>query len=159
MSGNLIKLDTIDWAILEIVQRDASLPVHAVGEAVGLSTNPCWRRIRRMEEAGVIERRVALVDPAKVGLGTTVFVAIRTNRHDPEWLEAFSQGVAAIDEIVECHRMAGDVDYMLKLRVRDIADYDRIYQRLIARVPGLADVTSSFSMEQLKHSTALPRTD
>ena len=112
-----------------------------------------------MEEAGIIKRRVALLDAAKLGLSTTVFVAIRTNRHDPEWLAAFSDGIAAIDEIIECHRMAGDIDYMLKLKVRDIADYDRIYQRLIARVPGLADVTSSFSMEEMKATTALPRPD
>ena len=152
-----IKLDSIDWAILGVLQRDSSLPVHAIGEEVGLSTNPCWRRIKRMEDAGIIRDRVALLDPKKIGLGTTVFVSIRTNRHDPEWLKAFSEGIAAIDEITECHRMAGDVDYMLKLRVADIADYDRIYQRMIAKVPGLADVTSTFSMEELKATTALPR--
>lgn len=158
MSEN-VKLDTIDWAILGVLQRDASLPVHAIGEEVGLSTNPCWRRIRRLEDAGIIKSRVALLDPQALGLATTVFVAIRTNRHDREWLDAFSNGVAAIDEIIECHRMAGDIDYMLKIRVRDIADYDRIYQRLIARVPGLSDVTSSFSMEEMKSTTALPRPD
>lgn len=147
----------MDWKILDVLQRDASLPVHAIGEAVGLSSNPCWRRIRRMEDEGIIARRVALVDGARIGVPTTVFVAIRTNRHDPEWLAAFSAGIAAIDEITECHRMAGDIDYMLKLRVRDIADYDRIYQRLIALVPGLSDVSSSFSMEALKSTTALPR--
>jgi len=155
--ANDMQLDPIDWAILDILQRDASLPVHAIGEQVGLSTNPCWRRIRRMEDAGIIEKRVALLDAAKVGLGTTVFVAIRTKHHDPEWLKAFSDGIAAIGEIVECHRMAGDIDYMLALQVRDIADYDRIYQRLIEKVPGLADVTASFSMERMKHTTALPR--
>ena len=101
--------------------------------------------------------RVALVDPVKLGLATTVFVAIRTNRHDPEWIAAFSRGVAAVDEIVECHRMAGDVDYLLKLAVRDIAHYDRIYRKLIAAVPDLADVSSSFSMERMKATTALPR--
>lgn len=147
----------MDWKILDVLQRDASLPVHAIGEAVGLSSNPCWRRIRRMEDEGIIARRVALVDGERIGVPTTVFVAIRTNRHDPEWLAAFSAGIAAIDEITECHRMAGDIDYMLKLRVRDIADYDRIYQRLIALVPGLSDVSSSFSMEALKSTTALPR--
>lgn len=151
-----IKLDALDWAILDILQHDASLPVHAISEKVGLSSNPCWRRIRRMEDAGIIARRVALVDPEKIGTATTVFVAIRTNRHDPEWLESFSNGIEAIEEITECHRMAGDIDYLLKLRVRDIADYDRIYRRLIARIPGLADVTSTFSMEELKHTTALP---
>ncbi|NCP19163.1 MAG: Lrp/AsnC family transcriptional regulator [Erythrobacter sp.] len=150
-------MDSIDWAILAALQRDASQPVHAIGEQVGLSTNPCWRRIRRMEEAGIIARRVALVDPQRIGLATTVFVSIRTKQHDAQWLETFARAVDGLEEVIECHRMAGDIDYMLKLRVRDIADYDRIYQRLIARVPGLADVTASFSMEEMKYTTALPR--
>jgi len=149
--------DSLDWAILREMQQDASLPVHELGDRVGLSHNACWRRIKRLEESGVIARRVALLDPEKVGLGTTVFVAIRTNRHDPQWLDAFSNAVARIEEIAECHRMAGDVDYLLKLSVRDIAHYDRIYRKLIAAVPDLADVSSSFSMERVKRGTALPR--
>ena len=151
------KLDTIDWAILGILQQDASLPVHEVGERVGLSSNACWRRIRRLEDSGIIARRVALLDAEKLGLATTVFVALRTNRHDPAWLEAFSRGVAEIEEISECHRMAGEVDYLLKLVVSDIAHYDRIYRKLIARVPDIADVSSSFSMEKMKATTALTR--
>ena len=151
------KLDTIDWAILGILQQDASLPVHEVGERVGLSSNACWRRIRRLEDSGIIARRVALLDAEKLGLATTVFVALRTNRHDPAWLEAFSRGVAEIEEISECHRMAGEVDYLLKIVVRDIAHYDRIYRKLIARVPDIADVSSSFSMEKMKATTALTR--
>ncbi len=151
------KLDHIDWAILGVMQDDATLSVGAIGEKVGLSHNPCWRRIRRMEDEGIITKRVALLDPRKVGLATSVFVAIRITRHDTEWLETFASAIESIDEIIECHRMAGDIDYMLKLRVRDIADYDRIYQRLIARVPGLSDVTASFSMEEMKFTTALPR--
>lgn len=151
------ELDSLDWAILRELQQDCSLAVHEIGDRVGLSHNACWRRIKRLEESGVIARRVALLDPEKVGLGTTVFVAIRTNRHDPQWLEAFSRAVAGIEEIAECHRMAGDVDYLLKLSVRDIAHYDRIYRKLIAAVPDLADVSSSFSMERMKASTALPR--
>ena len=152
-----VQLDTIDWAILGVLQTDAALPVHEVGERVGLSSNACWRRIKRLEDSGVIARRVALLDPEKLGLATTVFVAVRTQRHDPAWLDAFSRGVAEIDEISECHRMAGEVDYLLKIVVRDIAHYDRIYRKLIARVPDLADVSSSFSMEKLKATTALPR--
>ena len=155
--NDIPQLDSIDWAILGVLQRDASLPVHEVGEQVGLSTNACWRRIKRLEESGVIAARVALLDAEKLGLGTTVFVAIRTQRHDPAWLEAFSKGVAGIDEISECHRMAGDVDYLLKLVVHDIAHYDRIYRKLIAAVPDLADVSSSFSMEKMKATTALAR--
>ncbi|MBK9010808.1 Lrp/AsnC family transcriptional regulator [Novosphingobium sp.] len=151
------QLDSLDWSILAQLQADASLAVHEIGERVGLSHNACWRRIRRLEDGGVIARRVALLDPARIGLATTVFVAVKTSRHDPEWLEAFARGVASIDEVIECHRMAGDVDYLLKLVVRDIAHYDRIYRRLIAAVPDLADVSSSFSMERMKHTTALPR--
>ena len=157
MNDQSSQIDSIDWAILAVLQADASLAVHEVGERVGLSSNACWRRIKRLEESGVIARRVALVDPAKLGLNTTVFVAIKTGRHDPAWLEAFSRGVASIDEITECHRMAGEVDYLLKLTVRDIAHYDRIYRKLIATVPDLNDVSSSFSMEKLKATTALPR--
>ena len=157
MNDQITQLDTIDWAILGVLQRDASLPVHEVGEQVGLSSNACWRRIRRLEDSGIIARRVALLDAEKLGLATTVFVAIRTNRHDPAWLEAFSRGIAEIDEISECHRMAGEVDYLLKLVVRDIAHYDRIYRRLIARIPDIADVSSTFSMEKMKATTALPR--
>ena len=157
MNADYLQLDAIDWGILGVLQHDASLAVHEVGDRVGLSANACWRRIKRLEDSGVIARRVALVDAAKLGLATTVFVAIRTQRHDPAWLEAFSKGVAAIEEISECHRMAGDVDYLLKIVVRDIAHYDRIYRKLIAAVPDLADVSSSFSMETMKATTALPR--
>ena len=155
--GQEMELDTKDWAILAVLQKDASLSVQAIADKVGLSTNPCWRRIKIMEEAGVITARVALVDAAKLGYTTSVFVAIRTRRHDAEWLAAFDDAISGIEEITECHRMAGDIDYMLKLRVRDIADYDRIYQRLIKRVPDLVDVTASFSMEEMKSTTALPR--
>lgn len=154
---DIAQLDTIDWAILGVLQRDASLPVHEVGERVGLSSNACWRRIRRLEDSGIIARRVALLDAEKLGLATTVFVAIHTQRHDPEWLEMFSKGIAGIEEVSECHRMAGEVDYLLKIVVRDIAHYDRIYRKLIAAVPDLADVSSSFSMEKLKATTVLTR--
>jgi Lrp/AsnC family transcriptional regulator len=157
MIGQPAQIDPIDWSILGVLQNDASLSVADVGEQVGLSSNACWRRIKRLEDSGVIARRVVLVDAEKLGLATTVFVAIKTQRHDPDWLEAFAKGIAGIEEIAECHRMAGDVDYLLKLTVRDIAHYDRIYRKLIAKVPDLADVSSSFSMEKLKATTALPR--
>mgnify|MGYP001798300492 CR=1 FL=1 len=152
-----LALDSIDWAILRIIQEDASLSLQAISEAVGLSANPCWRRIKRMEESGIIERRVTLLNPHKVGAGTCVFVTIHTRRHDAQWLEAFREAIDGINEIMECHRMAGDIDYLLKLRVEDIAGYDRFYQRLIRRVPDIADVKASFSMEEIKATTALPR--
>ncbi len=156
MNSSALQIDSTDHRILAALQEDATLSVQAIGDKVGLSANPCWRRIKRLEEAGIISGRVAIVDPRRVGLATTVFVSIRTRRHDPDWVEAFSQAVASLDEITECHRMAGDVDYLIKVRVRDIADYDRIYQRLIARIPDLADVTATFSMEEMKYTTALP---
>lgn len=154
--GQTIEIDAKDWAILALLQRDASLSVQAIADKVGLSTNPCWRRIKILEEAGIISGRVALVDARRLGFTTTVFAAIRTRRHDAQWLQAFNRAITGIDEITECHRMAGDVDYMLKLKVRDIADYDRIYQRIIKEIPDLADVTASFSMEEIKSTTALP---
>jgi len=152
-----MELDAKDWAILQELQRDASQPIQAIADRIGLSVNPCWRRIKRMEDTGVIARRVVLLNPALVGRPTCVFVAIRIRRHDSEWLEHFKQAIADLDAIAECHRMAGDIDYLLKLRVADISDYDRIYQQLIRRVPDLADVSASFSMEELKSTTALPR--
>ena len=152
-----VELDSKDWAILRLLQRDASLSLQAIADEVGLSANPCWRRIKRMEDSGVIAKRVALLDPSKVDAGTCVFVAIHTRRHDADWLESFHTAIDGIDEIIECHRMAGEVDYLLKLRVADIAGYDAIYQRLIRRVPDIADVTASFSMEEMKMTTALPK--
>ena len=153
--SDIVELDTIDRKILRIIQQDASLAIHEIADQVGLSTNPCWRRIRRMEDVGLIERRVAILNPARLGLGVTVFVAIRTDKHNPEWLSLFAEGVQRIPEILECHRMSGDVDYLLKIAVRDIAHYDRVYQQLIASIPGLSDVSSTFSMERLKYRTAL----
>ncbi|MFM9897686.1 Lrp/AsnC family transcriptional regulator [Sphingorhabdus sp.] len=154
MSKN-VQIDAIDRRILEIIQRDATYSIQDIGEQVGLSTNPCWRRIKRMEDAGIIERRVAILNPVKLGLGVTAFVSIRTNKHTPDWLASFAAGIRSIPEIIECHRMSGDVDYLLKIAVADIAHYDRIYQELIAAVPGLSDVSSTFSMERLKYGTAL----
>ena len=148
-------LDEIDWAILRELQEDASRSMQEIAEAVGLSQNPCWRRVKRLEAAGVIERRVAIVDPEKVGLGITVFVNVRTNQHNDAWLERFAQAVVAIPEIVEIHRMSGDVDYLLKVLVRDVAEYDRVYKRLISVVE-LNDVSSSFSMERIKSTSAVP---
>ena len=152
----MTEIDPIDRKILHLLQRDASLSVQDIADLVGLSSNPCWRRIKMMEASGLIERRVALVNAAALGLGVTAFVTIRTDKHNPEWLASFAAGINAIPEIMECHRMSGDVDYLLKIVVADIAHYDRVYQALIAQVPGLSDVSSTFSMERLKAGTALP---
>ncbi len=150
-----ISLDRIDRKILTCLQRDATLPVAEIAERVGLSTTPCWLRIQRLERDGVIAGRVALLDPDKLNLGVTVFVHIRTAQHNAAWLEKFAAAVAAIPEIVELYRMSGDIDYLMRVVVPDIAGYDAIYQRIIAAVE-LSDVSSTFAMERIKHTTALP---
>ena len=130
-------------------------PVVEIAERIGLSTTPCWRRIQKLEAEGVIRRRVALLDPAALNVPVSVFVAIRTSRHSAEWLEQFRNALDGIPEVVEAYRMSGEVDYLLRVVVPDIAGYDAVYKRLIERIE-LADVTSSFSMEEMKHTTALP---
>ncbi len=149
------KLDPIDRRILRELQRDARLGVEALGERVGLSRNACWRRIRLLEEAGVIRAQVALVDPEALGLGLTVFIAVRTDRHEPEWLERFTRAVGDMPEILGVWRTSGDLDYLLKARVADVRAYDRLYQRLIRKVE-LADISASFVMEEIKDTTELP---
>ncbi|MCT8972782.1 Lrp/AsnC family transcriptional regulator [Microbaculum marinisediminis] len=148
-------LDRIDRKILAVLQEDCTMPVAEIGKRVGLSTTPCWRRIQKLEEEGVIQKRVALVDPKKVRAGVTVFVAIRTNQHAEEWLGTFADAVTDLPEVVEFYRMSGDVDYLLRVVVPDIEHYDIFYKKLISRV-ALTDVSSSFAMEQIKFTTALP---
>ena len=148
-------MDSFDRKILTCLQSDASLSVAEIAEQVGLSATPCWRRIRNLEKAGIIRGRVALLDRHKLGLGTTVFVAVRTREHTEDWLDAFARAVNDFPDVVELHRMSGDVDYLLKVVVADITAYDDFYKRLIARVP-LSDVSSSFAMEEIKSTTALP---
>ena len=150
-----MRMDRIDRKILAALQEDAGRPVADIAAAVGLSQSPCWRRIQKLEADGVIRGRVALLDAAALNLSVTAFVAVRTNRHDQEWLETFAEAVDDIPEVVELDRMSGEVDYMLRVVVPDIAGFDAVYKKLIARVP-LSDVTSSFAMEQIKSTTALP---
>jgi Lrp/AsnC family transcriptional regulator len=147
-------MDSFDWKIVEALQRDASLTVQEVADHVGLTANPCWRRIRRLEEDGVIAGRVAIVDAELLGIKLTAFMTLRTGQHDARWLAEFAQAVEDIAEIVECHRMSGASDYLLKVMVTDMTHYDRVYQKLIARVPSVVDISSNFSMERIKvHST------
>ena len=148
-------MDAIDRKILAVVQEDASLSVAEVGQRVGLSSTPCWKRLQRLEADGVITRRVALISPEKVGLGITVFVSVETNDHSQEWLKKFAELVGAMPEVMEFYRMAGDVDYMLRVVVPDMAGYDAFYKKLIGTVP-LKNVTSRFAMERIKQTTALP---
>ena len=148
-------MDTTDRKILALLQADASLSVAEIGSRVGLSSTPCWKRIQRMEADGVLTKRVALVDQDRIGLGVTVFVSIETGDHSQDWLDRFAQTVGEMPEVMEFYRMAGDVDYMLRVVVPDIAGYDAFYKRMIAAVP-LKNVTSRFAMEKIKFTTALP---
>ena len=137
------------------MQKDATTPVAEIGRKVGLSTTPCWRRIQKMEEDGVIKGRVAVLDPAKINAGVTVFVSVKTNEHNDTWMRKFSAVVDDFTEVVEFYRMSGDVDYLLRVVVPDIAAYDAFYKRLIARIE-IRDVSSSFAMEQIKYTTEMP---
>lgn len=151
----MIKIDSRDRAILRLLQEDATLTIQQIADRVGLSPNPCWRRIKALEDGGVIAKRAAIINPKAVGLRLTAFVTIRTAVHSADWLDRFGRAVAEIPEIVECHRMSGDVDYLLKVLVTDMEHYDFVYRKLIAKVDHLSDVSSGFSMEPLKIGTPI----
>lgn len=148
-------IDKNDAAILEILQVDASRSLDSIADEIGVSLNTCWRRVQRMERDGILQSRVALVDNEKIGLPLTVFVSVRTNDHSKDWADAFTHAVQTTPEIVEFYRLAGDVDYIMKMIVGSVSDYDRVYQALIAQVK-LSDVSASFAMEKLKFTTVLP---
>ena len=145
----------MDRRILAELQRDGTLSVDQLSERVNLSRNACWRRVKLMEEAGIITGRVALVDAEKLGFGLSVFILVRTTHHEPDWLKKFRDAVSSIPEIIGVYRMSGDLDYVLRARVPDVKAYDRLYQRLIAKVP-LTDVSASFVMEEIKETTVVP---
>ena len=148
-------MDDIDRSLLEILQDNATLSIAQMAERVGLSATPCWKRIQKLEAAGVITRRVAVVDPERIGVALSVLVSIEAGEHTPEWLARFSSGIGALPEVMEAYRVAGDVDYVLRVAVADMAEYDAFYKRLIAIAP-MKNVTSRFAMERLKHTTAYP---
>ena len=148
-------LDSYDRQILTLLQRDCDLGVAEIADRIGLSSTPCWRRIRRLQDQGYIKRKVALLDETKLNVGVSVFLAVRTNQHTKEWSQSFVRAVREIPEIVDVYRLAGDVDYMLRAVVPDIATYDSVYQRLIAKVD-IYDVSSMFAMETIRASTELP---
>jgi len=148
-------IDRLDKKILSILQEDSTVPVAEIGRRVGLSTTPCWRRIQKMEEEGVIRKRVAVLDPKAVNAEVNVFVAITTNQHTDDWLKRFAVTMQEFPEVVEFYRMAGQVDYLLRVAVPNIAAYDSFYKRLISKID-IADVSSTFAMEQIKYTTALP---
>ncbi len=150
-----MKLDRYDHRILQQLQTNDDIAAADLAEQIGLSTNACWRRIKRLEESGVIRARVALLDERTLGLKLTVFVAVKTNEHNDAWLRKFARGIKELPEVVEFYRMSGDTDYLLKIVAQDIDDYDRVYKKLISVAP-MHDVSSSFAMERIKSSTALP---
>lgn len=150
-----ISLDAVDLRILRELQEDASLSISEVATRANLSQNACWRRIHLLEEAGVIRKRVAILDADKLGCGLTAFVSLKAGEHSQEWLGAFAGEVSKMPEVVEFYRMAGEIDYLLKLQVADIGAYDRVYKQLIAAAR-LQDVSASFAMEKLKHTHAVP---
>jgi Lrp/AsnC family transcriptional regulator len=148
-------LDRLDRRILQILQEDATMPVAEIGRRVGLSTTPCWRRIQKMEEEGVITGRVVILDPVKVNAKVTAFVAVTTTEHSSDWLKRVADVIRDFPEVVEFYRMAGQVDYLLRVVVPDIESYDVFYKKLISRIE-VGDISTTFAMEQIKYTTALP---
>ena len=149
-----MKIDNKDRQILQILQRTVDKPVAEIAEQVSLSINACWRRIQKLQQE-FVTAKVAILAPEKLGLGLTTFVSVKTNQHNDKWLEQFSKGVSNIPEVVEFYRLSGDIDYLLKVVVADVSDYDRVYKKIISAAP-LSDVSSSFAMERIKSTTALP---
>jgi len=148
-------MDKTDRAILAILQEDATLPVADIARKVGLSTTPCWRRIQKLEEDKVIKGRVAILDPKKVNAGVTVFVSIKTNKHNDDWLKRFEEVITKFPEVVGFYRMSGEVDYLFKVAVPDIAAYDAFYKRLVSEID-IENVSSAFAMDSIKDTTRLP---
>jgi len=150
-----LDIDIIDRQILMLLQNDASLSVDALADRINLSRNACWRRVKRLDSSGIIRKRVAILDPDRVGLGLLAVVMIRTNDHSADWLAKFRRAVREMPKIIDAQRMTGDLDYILRVRVADVPAYDHFYQRFIAKVH-VADVSASFVMEHIKETTALP---
>lgn len=149
-------MDDFDKKILKCLQEDATISTSALSEKVGLSTTPCWRRVQILEEKGFIEKRVAIVNKKQLNLGLTVIVNIKTSQHSKDWLDNFKNSIIHIPEVVEVLRLSGETDYSLKILVPNIEEYDRVYKEIISKIDDLYDVSSSFVMEEIKHTTKLP---
>lgn len=149
-------LDKIDRKLLAMLQQDCTLSLQVLADAVNLTSTPCWKRLKRLEEEGIIRAKVALLDNEKLGLTLTAFVLIKTQHHNSEWYETFVERVEALPEVLSFYRMAGEYDYLLQVQVADMKSYDNFYKKLVNAVPGLLDVTSSFAMERIKSTTVLP---
>ncbi len=155
MIGRNLILDRLDKEIVRLLQQDATLSVSEIAERIGLSTTPCWKRIQRLEQQGVIIKRVALADAESLGLHMTAFVLVKTTSHESNWLNAFAEHASSLDEVTEFYRMSGEYDYMLKVLVKDMKAYDLFYKKLVSNVD-IANVTTNFAMEQIKYTTELP---
>ncbi|MCG3724635.1 Lrp/AsnC family transcriptional regulator [Vibrio cincinnatiensis] len=151
-----MQLDKIDRQLLSMLQKDSTLSLNELAEAVNLTTTPCWKRLKKLEESGVIQQRVALLNPERLGLLFTAFVMVKTSDHSHEWYRHFVEIVDEYPEVMEFYRMAGEYDYMMKVLVKDMKHFDQFYKKLVNRVHGLNNVTSTFAMESLKYTTALP---
>ncbi len=151
----MVSVDELDRKILASLQNDARKKNSELASEVGLSAAPCWRRVQRLDKSGVIRKRVALVDAKSVGLGLTVFVSLKTREHTKAWLDKFAVRVRQLPEVQEAYRMSGEIDYLLRVVVADVADYDRFYKELV-QIGDLADVSSAIAMEEIKYTTALP---
>ena len=148
-------IDQIDKKMLQILQKDAGISLQSLAKKVDLSTTPCWKRLRKLEEKGVVKKRVVLVDPVKVGCNVMIFVSIKVGHHDPKWQENFHKIMHSMPEVIEMYRMSGELDYMLRVALPNINSYDNFYKKLISQVD-LADVRSSFAIENIKYSTQIP---
>ncbi|CAG19381.1 MULTISPECIES: Lrp/AsnC family transcriptional regulator [Photobacterium] len=149
-------LDNVDKTLLRLLQQNGTMALADLAEAVNLTTTPCWKRLKRLEESGILRKRVALLDPIKLGLSFTAFVQIKTSNHSKEWYHCFVETVSEFPEVMEFYRMAGEYDYMMKVQVADMAAFDNFYKKLVNSIEGLTNVTSTFAMEPLKYTTALP---
>lgn len=152
----MTNLDNTDRKLLRLLQQDGTLALAELAEAVNLTTTPCWKRLKRLEENGILRQRVALLDPVKLGLSFTAFVQIKTSNHSKEWYHSFVNAVSDFPEVMEFYRMAGEYDYMMKVLVADMSAFDKFYKKLVTSIEGLTNVTSTFAMEPLKYTTALP---
>jgi Lrp/AsnC family transcriptional regulator len=149
-------LDSVDRTLLRLLQDDATMPLAELADAVNLTTTPCWKRLKRLEEDGILRQRVALLDPVKLGIAFTAFVQVKTSNHSQDWFNHFVSTVTEFPEVMELYRMAGEYDYMMKVQVADMQAFDNLYKKLVASVSDLTNVTSTFAMEPLKYTTALP---
>lgn len=154
-----ISLDSTDKKIIDLLQQDADLSLAEIAQAVHLTTTPCWKRLKRMQDAGVVRKKVALLDADKLGLSFVAFALIKTSNHSNAWYQDFVAAVSSFPEVMEFYRMAGEYDYMLKVVVTDMPAYDFFYKKLVNSVAGISDVTSTFAMEKLKYTTQLPLTN